>query len=78
MSKPKKIVLVILAIALAVPIPMQCGHLYYGCATAPDPGGTYYTYYEIEPLGVTLVETLTRMNLQVYYWAGRETHSIGK
>jgi hypothetical protein len=77
MSRPKKIALFLLMLALAVPIPMQCGHQMYGCATAPDPSGTYYTYYEIEPLGVTLVETFIGMNLQIYYWAGREAHSIG-
>jgi hypothetical protein len=78
MSRAKKIILLILALMLAVPIQMQCGHLYYSCATAPDPGGTYRTYYEVEPLGITLIETLIGTNLQIYYWSGHEEHSIAK
>lgn len=79
MTRKTKGFIVVLALALlALPVQMQCGHLLYGCATAPNPGGMYYTYYEVEPLGVTLIETLIGTNLHIYYWSGQEGHSIQK
>jgi hypothetical protein len=78
MNRAWKIVLLFLALVLAFPVPMPCGHVFYSCATAPDPDGTYYTSYEVEPLGITLVETLIGTNLQVYYWSGSAAHSLSR
>lgn len=68
--------LVVVALLLAFPVRMPCGHLFYACATAPDATNTYYTYYEIEPLGITVLETLIGTNLQIAYWSGSEGHSL--
>ena len=73
----KRIILLLILFALVLPVHMTCGHLFYGCATAPDPSGYYYTYYEVEPLGITLFETIIQTNLRIYYWSGRDTHFIG-
>ena len=77
MSKRKKILLWAAALILLLPVHMQCGQILYGCATAPDNSGYYYTSYEVEPLGVTLVETLIGSNLRIYYWRGKDAHFIG-
>lgn len=77
MSKGKKLALICAVAFLLLPVRMQCGHLFYGCATAPDGSGTYYTSYEVEPLGITLVETLIGVNLRIYYWRGEDAHFIG-
>ncbi len=69
---------ILLVLVLAIPIRMPCGHLNYTCATAPDQGGVYYTYYEIEPLGITLLETAIGSNLQIYYSSGQDAHMAGK
>ena len=78
MKRLRKFILIGLILILAIPIQMQCGNLFYGCATAPGPDGIYYTYYEVEPLGITLIETLTRVNLYIYYWSGEQAHSIAR
>lgn len=78
MHRARKIALLVLALLLAIPIPMTCGHLFYGCASAPDPAGIYRTYYEIEPLGITMLETLIGTNLYIYYWSGYEEHALVK
>ena len=70
--------LVVVALLLAFPLHIGCGHLLYACVTAPDDTGTFYTYYEIEPLGITVVETLIGTNLGIAYWSGREGHSLKK
>ena len=76
-NKKKRIILLIVLLILAIPLRVQCGHLFYGCATAPDASGYYYTYYEVEPLGITLVETVIQTNLRIYYWSGEQAHFFG-
>ncbi|MBI3162089.1 MAG: hypothetical protein HYZ23_06250 [Chloroflexi bacterium] len=78
MSRKKKIWAAIAALILLLPMRVTCGNMFYGCATAPDTDGYYYTYYEVEPLGITLVESLIQTNLRVYYWRGKDAHFIGK
>ncbi len=78
MERTRKVVLVVLILILALPVPMPCGHVFYSCATAPDPDGTYYTSYEVEPLGITLLETMIGTNLQLYYWSGSVAHSLDR
>jgi hypothetical protein len=68
--------LVAAALLLAFPVRMTCGHPSYSCVTAPDTTGTYYTYYEIEPLGITALEALIGTNLRVAYWSGSEGHPL--
>ena len=76
MSRKKKIILVVIALILLLPLHIPCGNLYYDCGTAPDPSGTYYTYYELEPLGITVIESFIQKNLHIYYWSGNDAHPI--
>ncbi|HMU91783.1 MAG TPA: hypothetical protein PLD33_04855 [Anaerolineales bacterium] len=77
MNRGRRIILIVAVILALIPVPMTCGHMFYGCATGPDMSGNYYTYYEVEPLGITLIETLIMTNLKIYYWSGKEAHFIG-
>jgi hypothetical protein len=66
-------VAVVLVIAvLAVPIKQKCGVPGYTCATAPDAQGNVTYYFEIEPLGVNLIERLSSSNFPFYYTSGDE------
>lgn len=53
-----------------VPVRVTCGQLRSSCA-APGPAGAVIYYYEVEPLGVTMVETLFGFNTRLYYYSGR-------
>ena len=68
----------VLVIVLALTVRTPCGQIHYSCATAPDQGGVYYTYYEVEPLGITLLETAIGTNLGIYYSSGQDAHMAGK
>ena len=74
MSRKKKIILIVAGLILLIPVHVQCGHLLYGCVTAPDPSGYYTTVYELEPFGITVVETIIGVNLHLYYWRGEDEH----
>ena len=73
----KRIVIFCVALLLAMPLHVTCGNLFYACATAPDESGNYYTYYEIQPLGITLLEVIVQTNLPIYYTSGQEAHFLG-
>ncbi len=69
---------------LAVPIKQRCGAPGYVCATAPDAQGNIHYYYEIEPLGILLIEyeieplgvlfteNVTGSNVPFYYTSGED------
>lgn len=58
--------------ALAIPIKARCGAPGYSCATAVDAQGNVHYYYEVEPLGVYLVEIITGSNVRLYYQSGED------
>ena len=58
--------------ALAIPIKARCGAPGYSCATAVDAQGNVHYYYEVEPLGVYLVEIITGSNIRFYYQSGED------
>jgi hypothetical protein len=51
------IAVVLVIAALAIPIKARCGAPGYSCATAVDAQGNVHYYYEVEPLGVYLIES---------------------
>jgi hypothetical protein len=69
---------VVLVIAvLAVPVRVRCGAPGYSCATALDAqGNIHYYYYEIEPLGVYLLEIITGSNIRFFYRSGEEVVKV--
>jgi len=69
------IILIAVLLILAIPVRVECGVTGYACATAPDSSGTYYTYYEIKPLGITAIETVIHQDLGLYYSSGNQAHS---
>lgn len=76
MNKRRKTIFILLALLALLPVKIQCGQIFSGCAY-PGPDNQYYTSYEVEPLGITLIETLTGTNLRIYYWRGEDAHFIG-
>jgi hypothetical protein len=58
--------------ALAIPIKARCGAPGYSCATAVDAQGNVHYYYEVEPLGVYLIEIITGSNIRFYYQSGED------
>jgi hypothetical protein len=66
------IVSVLVIAALAIPVKQRCGAPGYSCATAWDAQGYVHYYYEVEPLGVYLAETITGSNIRLYYTSGEE------
>jgi hypothetical protein len=68
---------VVLVIAvLALPTKQRCGAPDYTCATAPDAQGNVHYYYEVEPLGVYLLEIITGSNVRFYYRSGEEVEKV--
>lgn len=61
---------------LLFPVHVTCGAPDYACATAPDQNGIFHTYYEVEPLGVMMLETIMHTNLPLFYWSGNEGHPV--
>jgi hypothetical protein len=62
----------LLIAALALPINQRCGNPRYSCATAPDAQGYVHYYYEVQPLGVVLINTLTAADIRLHYSSGEE------
>jgi hypothetical protein len=63
---------VLVIAALAIPIKARCGAPGYSCATAVDAQGNVHYYYEVEPLGVYLIEIITGSNIRFYYQSGED------
>ncbi len=71
------IAVVLVIAALAIPIKVRCGAPGYSCATAVDTqGNVHYYYYEVEPLGVYLVEIITGSNIRFYYQSGEDLEKV--
>lgn len=64
-------VLLVLA-ALAMPIKQRCGAPGRTCATAVDASGNVHYYYEVEPFGVFIVESVFGSDVPLYYTSGEE------
>jgi hypothetical protein len=70
------IAVVLVIAALAIPIKVRCGAPGYSCATAVDTQGNVHYYYEVEPLGVYLVEIITGSNIRFYYQSGEDLEKV--
>ena len=57
---------------LALPVKQRCGAPGYTCATGLDSQGYVHYYYEVEPFGVYLVESVTGTNIRLYYKSGED------
>jgi len=69
------VVAVLLLIAvLAVPTKVVCPN--GPCSTAPDAQGNVHRYYEVKPLGVTLLEEVTGLRVSIHYSSGTYTESV--
>ncbi|SKL34063.1 Uncharacterised protein [Mycobacteroides abscessus subsp. bolletii] len=68
------IVIALLIVVLAVPTKVICPNGPY--ATAPDAQGNVHRYYEMKPLGATLVEEATGFRISIHYTSGLDTESI--
>jgi hypothetical protein len=55
-------------VGVLMPVRVNCGHVFYACAALGLSGRATY-YFEVEPLGVTVVETLLGFNMGLYYYA---------
>lgn len=78
MTKPLVItvsVLVVIA-ALAMPVKQRCGAPGRPCATAVDAGGDVHYYYEVEPFGIFLIESVIGSNIPLYYTSGEEIERV--
>ena len=58
--------------ALAMPIKQRCGAPGRTCATAVDAAGNVHYYYEVEPFGVLIVESVLGSDIPLYYTSGEE------
>jgi hypothetical protein len=68
---------VVLVIAvLAIPLKVRCGAPGLACATAVDARGNVHFYYEVEPLGVYIGETVTGSNIRLYYRSGEDLEKV--
>jgi hypothetical protein len=63
---------VLVIAALAISIKARRGAPGYSCATAVDAQGNVHYYYEVEPLGVYLIEIITGSNIRFYYQSGED------
>lgn len=76
--KTQKLLSIVIGIlflaALLFPVKTTCGVTGATCAMPPIEGeeGAQY-YYEVEPLGLLLIEALIRTNLFIYYSSGIES-----
>lgn len=62
--------------ALAMPIKQRCGAPGRSCATAVDANGDVHYYYEVEPFGIFLVESVIGSNIPLYYTSGEEIERV--
>ena len=70
------IVVVLVIVVLAIPVKQRCGAPGYSCATALDTQGYVHYYYEVEPLGVYVAETVTGSNIRLYYRSGEDLDKV--
>ncbi|MHA7650343.1 hypothetical protein ACX9NE_10835 [Mycobacterium sp. ML4] len=61
-----------LLVALAMPIKQRCGAPGRSCATTVDAFGNVHYYYEVEPFGIFLMESVIGSNIPLCYTSGEE------
>jgi hypothetical protein len=71
-TRTKRIVAISIVVALLgccciTPLPVACGAPGMTCRTGPGPGGASSVFYELEPLGVVVIEAIFRVDLPIYY-----------
>lgn len=66
------VVVILVLVALLFPVHTRCGAANYACAIPPDDSGRVGYYYEIEPLGITLLENVAGRNFRMFYSSGTE------
>ncbi|GBG37620.1 hypothetical protein MmonteBS_19920 [Mycobacterium montefiorense] len=66
------IAVVALIAVLSIPVKQRCGAPGIWCAAAVDSQGYAHYYYEVEPLGVYLVEIVTGSNSRLFYESGED------
>jgi hypothetical protein len=80
MNKKLIIPIVIVLAILFFPVKVDCGALGASCVTAPsmdNKGNSYYDrFYDIEPLGVMLIEIVTRNDFPIKYYRDIKTIEI--
>ena len=64
------VVVALLIVLLAWPVTQRCGNPRYSCATAPDAQGFVHYYYEVQPLGVVIVNTVVGSDIRIHYSSG--------
>ncbi len=70
------IVVLLLIAMLALPTKQRCGAPGLTCATALDAHGYAHYYYEVEPVGVYLVEIITGSNIRLFYGSGEDLERV--
>jgi hypothetical protein len=66
-------IIFVLFVAIAlIPDHVTCGVPSYTCAVPPDEDGRVSWYYEVQPLFVTGIESLTQSRFPFYYYSGTE------
>ena len=66
------IAVLLVIVLLALPVKQRCGAPGFTCATGLDAQGYVHYYYEVEPFGVYLIESITGTNIRFYYKSGEE------
>jgi len=62
----------VMLLALLFPVRTRCGASSYACAIPPDDSGRVGYYYEVEPFGVMLLESMANNNFRIFYSSGTE------
>ena len=65
-----------LAATLLFPVKITCGKIGYTCMPALNANGYVSVYYEVEPLGITVLETVIGTNLRIAYSKGYDRRKI--
>ena len=65
------IALSICFLILLIPTDVTCGSPHATCAAPPkNSGGKAQYYFEIQPLGITIIESIIWSNTPIYYSSG--------
>lgn len=63
---------VLVIAVLALPIKVRCGAPGRTCASAVDAHGDVHYYYEVEPFGVFVMESVLGSDIPWFYTSGEE------
>jgi hypothetical protein len=70
------IIVVLVIAALAMPIKQRCGAPGRTCASAVGTNGDVHYYYEVEPFGVFIVESVFGSDIPLYYTSGDDIERV--